>query len=433
MNDIRCPECGKLFHVDENVYAEIIKNVRDDEFEKAIKEHDKINKRENDREIEKLKLQFEQERAKNEVKQHEVVYKKESEINDLKKQIKENEEKNKSDIKIALSEKTTEIIALRGEMALEREKMKREEKEKLDEKDKEIIRLQSQLLNAEKEHKLAEDKTKADYAIILKEKDEEIARVKDHKSKLSTKMLGETLEQHCEIAFNQVRHIGFKNAKFDKDNDISAGSKGDYIFRDYTDDGVEYISIMFEMKNEADLSTNKKKNEDFLDKLDKDRKQKGCEYAVLVSLLEADNEEYNMGIVEKSHRYPKMYVIRPQFFIPLITILRNAALNSVDYRRQLEHVKEQNYDVSRFEDNLDGLKEAMAKNYRLADRQFGEAIKEIDKTISHLEKIKENLTSSVRNLRLASQKADDLSIKSLTKGNPTMQAMFAELKSGKTE
>ena len=271
------------------------------------------------------------------------------------------------------------------------------------------------------EHSLSEK-----YEAEIKSKDELIAYYKDFKAKQSTKMVGESLEQHCEIEFNQLRATGFPRAYFEKDNDARTGSKGDYIFRDYGEDGTEFISIMFEMKNESDATASKKKNEDFFKELDKDRNEKGCEYAVLVSLLESDNELYNAGIVDVSHRYPKMYVVRPQFFIPIITLLRNAAQNSLAYRAELARVQEQNIDITTFESDLETFKQGFARNYELASKKFKTAIDEIDKTIDHLQKTKDALLGSENNLRLANNKAEDLSIKKLTKGNPTMAAKFQE-------
>ena len=271
------------------------------------------------------------------------------------------------------------------------------------------------------------DSLKEKYETELRFKDEEIARYKDFKAKLSTKMIGESLEQHCEISFNQLRATGFQNAYFEKDNDARTGSKGDYIFRDVDSDGNEYISIMFEMKNEADTTSTKKKNDDFLKELDKDRKEKDCEYAILVSMLEPDNELYNNGIVDMSHKYPKMYVIRPQFFIPIITLLRNAAQNSIEYKKELINIKAQNIDISNFEAEMNDFKEKFAKNYELASKKFKTAIEEIDKTIDHLQKTKDALLSSENNLRLANNKASDLTIKRLTKNNPTMQEKFDAL------
>jgi hypothetical protein len=295
-------------------------------------------------------------------------------------------------------------------------------------KEAEIQKLQNEIDKAKIAQQLAENSIKDRYEVQLKERDEAIERLRDMKAKLSTKMLGETLEQHCEISFNQIRAMAFPNAYFEKDNDAREGSKGDYIFRDKNAEGTEIVSIMFEMKNENDTTATKKKNDDFLDKLDKDRIAKGCEYAVLVSLLESDNELYNSGIVDKSYRYPKMYVIRPQFFIPLISLLRNAALNALKYKTELAIVKAQNIDITNFESKLGDFKTGFERNYRLASEQFQTAIKEIDESIKHLEKIKKALTSSENNLRLANNKLEDVTIKKLTKDNPTMKAKFDDLK-----
>jgi hypothetical protein len=295
------------------------------------------------------------------------------------------------------------------------------------EKDNHIAKLNGEKELSEKESQLKEQSLKEQYEEKLRFKDEEIARYKDFKAKLSTKMVGESLEQHCEIEFNRLRATGFQNAYFEKDNDAKTGSKGDYIYREFDGESGEFISIMFEMKNEMDSTSTKKKNEDFLKELDKDRREKNCEYAVLVTLLEPENELYNTGIVDVSHRYPKMYVIRPQFFIPIITILRNAALNSIDYRKELALIKAQNIDVSNFEAAMNDFKDKFSKNYELASRKFKTAIEEIDKTIDHLQKTKEALLSSENNLRLANNKAEDLTIKKLTKNNPTMEAKFNAL------
>ena len=296
--------------------------------------------------------------------------------------------------------------------------------------EKERDQLASQLKSSEYEQQLQLQTTKDKYESALRLKDEQIAQYKDLKAKLSTKMVGETLEQHCENEFNKLRATAFRNAYFEKDNDARTGSKGDFIYRENDGEGNEIISIMFEMKNENETTATKHKNEDFFKELDKDRREKKCEYAVLVTLLEADNEYYNTGIVDVSHRYPKMYVIRPQFFIPMITILRNAALNSLDYKRELVAVRNQNIDITHFEENMEAFKTAFSRNYELASRKFQTAIDEIDKTINHLQKTKEALMSSENNLRLANNKAEDLTIKRLTRGNPTMQAKFDELKNG---
>ena len=302
------------------------------------------------------------------------------------------------------------------------------QKDAIVEKDKQILLLETKLQDVEKDKQIQEQTLKEKHAFQLKEKDDLISYYKDLKTKMSTKMIGETLEQHCEIEFNRLRATGFQNAYFEKDNDSKTGSKGDFIFRDKTEDDIEYISIMFEMKNEMDTTATKHKNEDFFKELDKDRNEKGCEYAVLVSLLEADNEFYNTGIVDVSYKYPKMYVIRPQFFIPIITLLRNAALKSVDYHRQIIEFKNQNIDVSNFEAEMNDFKERFGRNYQLASDKFRKAIDEIDKTIDHLQKTKEALLSSENNLRLANNKAQDLSVKRLTRNNPTMANKFAELK-----
>ena len=302
------------------------------------------------------------------------------------------------------------------------------QKDTIVEKEKQIIFLETQLQDAAKDKQLQEQSLKEKYAFQLKEKDDLIAYYKDLKTKMSTKMVGETLEQHCEIEFNRLRATGFQNAYFEKDNDARTGSKGDFIFRDKTDDGVEYISIMFEMKNEMDTTAAKHKNEDFFKELDKDRCEKGCEYAVLVSLLEADSEFYNTGIVDVSYKYPKMYVIRPQFFIPIITLLRNAAANSIQYKRQLAEYSSQNIDVTNFENKLLDFQEKFSYNYGLAQKKFDEAIKDIDKTIDTLQKTKAALLSSENNLRLANDKAQDITIKKLTRGNPTMRQKFEDLK-----
>ncbi|MBQ9599403.1 MAG: DUF2130 domain-containing protein, partial [Clostridia bacterium] len=282
--------------------------------------------------------------------------------------------------------------------------------------------------NNEKSAQLKEQSIRESYEEKLKSKDEQIEYYRDFKARQSTKMIGESLEQHCEMEFNKMRAAGFKNAYFEKDNDARTGSKGDFIFRESSEDGTEFISIMFEMKNEADQTATKHKNEDFLKELDKDRNEKGCEYAVLVSLLEADNDFYNTGIVDMSHRYPKMYVIRPQFFVPMITLLRNAALNSLQYREELAVIQNQNIDISNFEADMNDFKDKFARNYRIASDKFKKAIDEIDKTIDHLQKTKEALLSSENNLRLANNKAEDLTIKKLTRNNPTMKAKFDELK-----
>ncbi len=410
MQEIKCPKCGEVFQVDESGYSAIVKQVRDKEFSKEIQNREAQFESEKESAIQLAKLEaekmFNEKLNKKENELSEVEVKKDKEIAELKNKLatfdKDKElEINKLITKLntELSEKDSHIATLKGEKAL-----------------------------TEKECQLKEQSLKEQYEEKLRFKEEEIARYKDFKSKLSTKMVGESLEQHCEIEFNQLRATGFKNAYFEKDNDAKTGSKGDYIYRDKNAEGIEFISIMFEMKNEMDTTSTKKKNEDFLKELDKDRREKNCEYAVLVSLLEPESELYNAGIVDMSHRYPKMYVIRPQFFIPIITLLRNAASNSLEYKRELEIIKAQNVDVSNFEAEMNDFKDKFSRNFRLASEKFQKAIEEIDKTIDHLQKTKEALLSSENNLRLANSKAEDLSIKRLTKNNPTMAAKFEELK-----
>lgn len=420
MQDIKCPHCGKVFKVDEAGFADILKQVRDSQFEKEIHERLEIAEKEKQSAVKlaesNLKNTFQEE-----------LTKKDKELSELKA------EKDRS-LAEQLAKKESEIAEMKSKL----EKAEVEKKLTVTEAVKAIEKERDDLTNALKnketekqlhekslqEKFLAELKTKDD---IIKMKDEEIALRKDMKLKLSTKMIGETLEQHCETEFNRLRATAFQNADFEKDNDASSGSKGDYIYREMDEAGNEIISIMFEMKNEGDETATKKRNEDFLRELDKDRIEKKCEYAVLVSLLEADSELYNSGIVDVSHKYPKMYVIRPQFFIPIITLLRNAALNSLKYKAELALVRNQNIDITNFENSINEFKEGFARNYDLASRKFKTAIDEIDKTISHLEKTKAALLSSENNLRLANNKAEDLTIKRLTKGNPTMTAKFEEL------
>lgn len=399
MQEIKCPKCGEVFQVDESGYAAIVKQVRDKEFGKEIRE------RETQFETEKesaIKLARAEEKS---AFQSELA-KKEAEIAKLKSEIEAKEKDSQLAVTQAVAGKEKELA----------------------EKDKKIYQLSGDIESGEKERRLKEQSLKESYEEKLRAKDEQIAYYKDFKARQSTKMVGESLEQHCETEFNRLRATGFQSAYFEKDNDIRTGSKGDYIFRESDENGVEFISIMFEMKNEMEQTATKKKNEDFLKELDKDRREKGCEYAVLVSLLEPDSELYNSGIVDVSYRYPKMYVIRPQFFIPMITILRNAARNSLEYRKELAAVKSQNVDISHFESDMNEFKEKFSRNYRLASEKFQKAIREIDETIKHLQKTKDELLSSENNLRLANDKAEGLSIKRLTKNNPTMAAKFEELK-----
>ncbi len=489
MQEIKCPKCGEVFQVDESGYAAIVKQVRDKEFSKEIKDReDKFEQEkenavelakskleqefdkklsEKDAEINKLLLDMQTEEMEVKDKLNEISTKKDKEILELKNQLDSFDKDKENAVQLTklelekefnkeLSEKKAEIEKLKSEIEtnkisssseldkienklknfnkdkeLEIAKLVNENKNALVEKDNCINQLKNEKALIEKEYLLKENSVREQYESQLRFKDEEIERYKDFKAKLSTKMLGETLEQHCEIEFNKLRATGFRSAYFEKDNDIKSGSKGDYIYRDYDNDGNELISIMFEMKNESDTTSAKKKNEDFLKELDKDRREKKCEYAVLVSMLESDNELYNNGITDMSHYYEKMYVIRPQFFIPIITILRNAALNSLEYRHELAVIKSQNIDISNFETAMNDFKDKFSRNYELASKKFKTAIEEIDKTIEHLKKTKEALLSSENNLRLANDKAEDLSIKRLTKDNPTMQAKFAELNTKK--
>lgn len=431
MQEIKCPKCGEVFQVDESGYAAILKQVRDKEFEKEI----------NTREV-----QFETEKetairlAKAESESHfnEALNKKDLQIAELMAKIEAENNAKKLALADIEAEKDKEITRLKAQIEscekdkeLAVNKVINEKDKELAEKENHIVKLTGQIETGEKENQLKEQALKEQYEEKLKFKDEEIAHYKDFKAKLSTKMVGETLEQHCEIEFNRLRATGFQRAYFEKDNDAKSGSKGDYIFRESDDEGIEFISIMFEMKNEMDQTATKKKNEDFLKELDKDRREKNCEYAVLVSLLEPESELYNSGIVDVSHRYPKMYVIRPQFFIPMITLLRNAALHSLQYKQELAVIKNQNIDISHFEEDMNEFKDKFFRNFRLASEKFQKAIDEIDKTIEHLQKTKEALLSSEKNLRLANNKAEDLSIKRLTRNNPTMAAKFAELEDRK--
>ena len=428
MQEIKCPKCGEVFQVDESGYSAIVQQVRDKEFSKELKSREAQFELEKDNAVQLAKLAIEKDYS-------EKLTQKDSEIAKLKADITTEQISKKSEISETIAQKDKEIIELKNQLAtfdkdkeLELTKLVNKMNTELSEKDNCITKLNNEKELTQKESQLKEQSLKDQYEEKLRFKDEEIARYKDFKAKLSTKMVGESLEQHCEIEFNKLRATGFQKAYFEKDNDAKTGSKGDYIYRESDPEGGEFISIMFEMKNEMDSTSTKKKNEDFLKELDKDRKEKKCEYAVLVSLLEPENELYNSGIVDMSHRYPKMYVIRPQFFIPIITLLRNASLNSLEYRKELAVIKAQNIDVSNFEAQMNDFKEKFAKNYELASRKFKTAIEEIDKTIDHLQKTKEALLSSENNLRLANNKAEDLTIKRLTRNNPTMEAKFAELK-----
>ena len=391
MNEIKCPNCGTIFQIDESDYASIVKQVRDSEFNKEITLRDKEYQKDKENSIKLVQIELEK-------KYSDEINEKELTITNLQNELK-------------LKDTNQELIL----------------KNALSEKEKEINDLNNKLENSSNTYLLKEKSLKEQYEDKIKSKDEQIAYYKDFKARQSTKMIGESLEQHCNNEFNKLRPL-FGNVYFEKDNDIKTGSKGDFIFREYDEDGIEVISIMFEMKNEADETSSKHKNEDFLKELDKDRKEKNCEYAVLVSLLEIDNEYYNTGIVDMSHRYPKMYVIRPQFFIPLITLLRGAALNTLGYKKELQIVQNQNIDISHFEDNINSFKEGFGRNYRLASEKFKKAIEEIDKSMDHLQKIKDALISSENNLRLANNKIDDLTIKKLTSNSPTVAKMFEDEK-----
>lgn len=399
MKEIKCPKCGSVFTIDESGYNEIVKNIRDDEFNAELERRVKAlqEKMDSEKELAQLKASHANDKEIEELNKR---------INQLQNRIDGFDNEKKLAVADAINQKNLALA----------------------EKDKKILELQGEINTNKKESELQEEKLKKQFDIELKGKEREIEFYKDLKAKASTKLLGETLEQHCQIAFNQIRMTAFPNAYFEKDNQVSAsGSKGDFIFRD-SQDGVEFISIMFEMKNEGDETATKHKNEDFFKELDKDRNEKGCEYAVLVSMLEPDSEFYNAGIVDVSYRYPKMYVIRPQCFIAMITLLRNAALNSLQYQRQLIEIKNQDIDISHFEEDLMDFQNKFQNNYRLANERFNKAIEEIDKTIEHLNKVKDGLLGADRNLRLANDKAQDLSIKKLTKNNATMAQKFEDLK-----
>ncbi|WP_301896861.1 DUF2130 domain-containing protein [uncultured Holdemanella sp.] len=509
MSQIKCPNCGTVFQVDESQYHEILQQVRNEEFEKELNERQKnsnqiiqsklekeyesklnqkaleikelqankeleikqlqsdFNQKQNDKEQEvislKEKLEASTQLTKSETQKEyqEQLNQKDLEISKLNAKLdqilsqnKINESKTEQEYKLQLQAKENEIQALKNNISNNEKVLKANlentYQSQLNKKNLEIQSLKQNMDKAKVENELNVKSIKQDlqnqieqdkmkyqlqekslqekYDTLLQTKDEQIAYYKDFKLKQSTKMIGESLEQHCEIEFNKLRATGFQNAYFEKDNDARTGSKGDYIYRELDENGVEIISIMFEMKNENDKTATKHKNEDFLKELDKDRNEKNCEYAVLVSMLEPENELYNTGIVDKSHRYPKMYVIRPQFFIPMITILRNAALNSMQYKNELQLVRNQNIDITNFEESMNDFKQKFSRNYELASKKFNIAIEEIDKTISHLQKTKEALLSSERQLQLANNKAEDLTIKRLTRNNPTMKQKFDELK-----
>ena len=438
MNEIICPHCGTAFKVDEAGYADILKQVRDSEFEQQL--HERLELAEKDK-LNAVEL------AKNAVsnEMQKAAAAKDAEIQGLKANLDAGEVA----LKLAVTEAVSTVDKKRDVLANELEQTKQNhlaasklaeaklgalrDRQKLaiaeavSAAEKERDELKNGLNQAQLEKQLAEKSLKDKYETQIKDRDDAIERLRDMKARLSTKMVGETLEQHCETEFNRIRSTAFPRAYFEKDNDASTGSKGDYIFRDSDEVDTEIVSIMFEMKNESDTTATKKKNEDFLKELDKDRTEKGCEYAVLVSLLEPDSELYNSGIVDVFHRYPKMYIIRPQFFIPIITLLRNAAMKSLEYKTELALVKAQNVDVTNFENDLESFKTAFGKNFDLASRKFQTAIDEIDKSIDHLQKTKDALLGTDRNLRLANNKAQDVTIKKLTRRNPTMADKFEEL------
>jgi hypothetical protein len=420
MNEIICPNCKKAFKVDEAGFADIVKQVRDHQFEEELEKRLNLaeNEKENAVKLAEANIRF---------SLQDELSKKDKELTELKaKNIKELSEK-LAEKEVEISEKNSKILNAEIEKKLEiSEAIKKIEKERDNlSNDLKIKETETLLLEKSINEKFASKLNVKDETIKMK--DDEIARLKDFKQKLSTKMVGETLEQHCEAEFNKLRATAFQNAYFEKDNDSRGGNKGDFIYREKDEAGNEIISIMFEMKNENDETATKKKNEDFFAKLDKDRIEKKCEYAVLVTLLESENEFYNTGIVDVSYKFKKMYVVRPQFFIPIITLLRNAAMNSMEYKAELNLIRNQNVDITNFEENINSFKEGFARNYDLASRKFKTAIDEIDKTITHLQKTKDALLSSENNLRLANNKADDLTIKKLTRGNPTMKAKFDEL------
>ncbi len=411
MQELKCPKCGEVFQVDETGYDQIVHQVRDKEFIKELDRREKEMKDKREQELELIRLQEEKEYSANIAEKEALLTAKDRVIAELQAKLRASETEKKLAVAEAVEKKN----------------------EELSKKTSEIASLKGDLKNIETENRLNEKALKEQYEDKLKLKDEQIEYYKDFKARQSTKMIGESLEQHCLNQFNSLRMTAFPNAYFEKDNDARTGSKGDFIYRECGDDGTEFISIMFEMKNEADTTATKHKNEDFFKELDKDRNEKGCEYAILVSLLEIDNELYNNGIVDVSYKYPKMYVIRPQFFIPMITLLRNAAQNSLQYRQELQLVRNQQVDILHFEENMNAFKEGFARNYRIASDKFATAIDEIDKTIDHLQKTKAALLSSENNLRLANNKADELSIKKLTKNAPSVKAMFDELKAAEDD
>lgn len=461
MHDIICPHCSKAFKIDESGYADILRQVRDREFDKQLHERLEMAEREKqtalklarseaasqlqraaaekDAQIQALEAQLHASGKDQQLAVEQARYAAEKERDELARQLAQQQQAQKAAAQLAEARLASALQQAAAESAAQIQELKARLQtadaahelniaKAVSEMQQERDALKSQLEQAEMAKKLSEQSLKERYEIQLKDRDAAIERLRDMKARLSTKMVGETLEQHCETEFNRLRATAFARAYFEKDNDASGGSKGDFIFREQDESGAEIVSIMFEMKNENETTATKKKNEDFLKELDRDRNEKKCEYAVLVSLLEPDSELYNGGIVDVSHRYPKMYVIRPQFFIPMITLLRNAALNAAQYKAELALVKAQNVDITNFENQLEAFKTAFGKNYDLASRRFQTAIDEIDKSIDHLQKTRDALLGADRNLRLANDKAQDVTIKKLTRGNPTMKARFDELK-----
>ena len=421
MNKLTCPNCKTPFEVDEQGYSSLVKQVRDDQFEKELNRVELAADKDKSSAVEKAVMELKQDSQK-------AISDKNLEIERLKATAEAEVIKVQSSLK-------NEIVELKGKIENAETKKELEISEKMKGVESEILKLKSALDNKDLQFDLEKKNLEKNHLLDLQAKDkliemkeDEVERYKDFKQRQSTKMIGESLEQHCETQFNRLRSTAFPTAYFEKDNDASSGSKGDYIFREVDENGVELISIMFEMKNEGDETATKKKNEDFFKELDKDRNQKNCEYAILVSMLEADNEVYNEGIVDVSHRFDKMYVIRPQFFIPLISLLRNSARNAMTYKQELQTVRNQNIDVANFESEMDAFKDAFGRNYDIASRKFKNAVDEIEKTISHLNKVKENLLASENQFRLANNKAEDLTINKLTKNSPSLKEKFKELK-----
>ena len=426
MEEIVCPHCKKVFTIDEMNYENIVKQVRDKEFYKALNERQELMNEDKEKAVNIAKLEASKDL-------NEVISQKEMEIERLKAKLQDAESQKTIAIQETLAKKDQEIGELTRKIAQFDSEKKLAVTEAVSKKEKEITQKNETIANLNATIEINQAKNDSEKQSLqdqfrrdMEAKDREVEFYKDYKARQSTKMIGESLERFCEEEFNKLRATGFQNAYFEKDNDARTGSKGDFIFRELDDDGTEVVSIMFEMKNEADTTATKHKNEDFFKELDKDRNEKSCEYAVLVTMLEPDSEYYNTGIVDVSYKYDKMYVIRPQFFIPMITLIRNASRKSLDYRRELAMVKSQNIDITNFENQMNDFKEKFGNNYRLANERFTKAIDEIDKTIDHLQKTKEHLLASDRNLRLANDKAQDLTIKKLTKNNPTMARKFEE-------